>query len=146
MAPIFIVTWLFNHVVLLDHVTNWKHYISNTTISMATKLLNMVAYHEELALIILLDTSTTWFCEIMWHIKYYISPLPLDQWPPNTVRWSLVATKHCEEDPPINPHNFLNKCWLEVMRQIKKIISSLSQCLWSQDLSQGWHATRSFHP
>ena len=54
---------------------------------MATKLGKVLIYLEDLPLINLLDPSITWFCEVMRYIKYYISPLALDQWPPNIERW-----------------------------------------------------------
>ena len=38
------VTWPYNHVVLQDHVTNWKHIFS--TMSMATKPGRIVTYLE----------------------------------------------------------------------------------------------------
>ena len=54
----------FAYVVLPDHVTNYKYYISTTTIPMPFKLGKVVIYHEELALIKLLDPSITWFCKL----------------------------------------------------------------------------------
>ena len=77
-APICVLTWPFNYGVLLDHVTNSKHYISTTTISLATKLGKVVIYHEELLLIKLLDPSITCLYKVTWHVKYFISPFALD--------------------------------------------------------------------
>ena len=54
---------------------------------MATKLGKVVIYLEELPLIKLLDPSITWFCKVTWHVKYFISPFALDQWPSNMARW-----------------------------------------------------------
>ena len=54
---------------------------------MTTKPGKVVIYHEELPLIKLLDPSIMWFCKVMWHVKYFISPLALDQWPSNMARW-----------------------------------------------------------
>ena len=45
--------------------------------------------HEELLVMKLLDCSISRFWEVTWHIKYFISPLALDQWPSNMVRWWL---------------------------------------------------------
>ena len=49
---------------------------------MATKLGKVVTYHEELPLKNTLDPSVRRFCEVTLHIKYFISQLALDQWPP----------------------------------------------------------------
>ena len=54
---------------------------------MTTKLDEAVICHEELPLIKLFDPSITWFCKVMWHVQYFISPLALDQWPSNMARW-----------------------------------------------------------
>ena len=53
---------------------------------MTIKLDMVVTSHEELPFIESLDSSITWFCQLMYHIKYFISPFTLDQWPPNTRR------------------------------------------------------------
>ena len=53
---------------------------------MATKTGRVVTYNENLPLIKSHDPSITWSCEAMRQIKYFISPLALDQWPPNMAR------------------------------------------------------------
>ena len=53
---------------------------------MATKLGKVATYHEGLPLITAQDPSIMWSCEVIWHIKYFISPLAQDQWPPNMAR------------------------------------------------------------
>ena len=52
----------------------------------------VVIYHEELPLIKLLNPSVMWFCMVTWHIKYFISPLALEQWRSNKARWWLTVT------------------------------------------------------
>ena len=47
-APTLKVTWPFDRVILRDYVTEEKHYISNTTEPMATKLGRMVICHMTL--------------------------------------------------------------------------------------------------
>ena len=47
-TPIYEVTWIFDHMVLLNHVTNWGHYIFATTLPMAMKLDRDVTYLEVL--------------------------------------------------------------------------------------------------
>ena len=89
-APSIIVTSPFNHMVLLQHVTN-KKYIFRATISMTTTPGKMVTYNEELPLLELLDPSATWFCEVNWHIKYSISPLAPEQLPLNMAKWCLTV-------------------------------------------------------
>ena len=45
---------------------------------MATKLGTVVIYHEELSLIKWLDPSITWFNEVTWHIKGFISVIAIN--------------------------------------------------------------------
>ena len=59
---------------------------------MAIKLGKVVVYHEELPLINLLDPSKTWFCKVTWHVKYFISPLALEQWLSDMARWWITMT------------------------------------------------------
>ena len=59
-APTHKVTGPLNDVILLDH---------DTTIPMATKLGKVVIYSK------LDDPSISWFCDVTWQIKYFISPL-----------------------------------------------------------------------
>ena len=58
-----------------------------------------------------------------------MSPLALDQWPPNMT--------YCERLLHINSYNSLAISVTEVTWQVKNIISPLSQCLWSQDYHGG---------
>ena len=48
------VSWLFDHVILRDHVTSLDHYISTITMPMVTKIYRMVTYLEELLTIIII--------------------------------------------------------------------------------------------
>ena len=50
---------------------------------MVNKLGKVVSYHEEFSLVKLLGRSITQILEIVGQIKYFISPLALDQLPPN---------------------------------------------------------------
>ena len=59
---------------------------------LAPKLGKMMTCHEELALIKLIGPLISWFCEVTRHIKYFISPLALDQWLPNMGRWWITVT------------------------------------------------------
>ena len=83
------ITLPFGHMVLQNHVTNWKRCISTTTLPMASKPDRMVTNLERLIPIILLYLLLTWSCEIMWQIKN-ISPLPQCLCPPNLTRWWLT--------------------------------------------------------
>ena len=47
-APTYKVTWPFYYAVLRDNMTNWKPYISTTTMPMATKLHRKVKYLQGL--------------------------------------------------------------------------------------------------
>ena len=44
--------------------------------------------------------SILWSCEVTWHIRYFLSPLSLDQWPLNMT--------HYEEFSPTISYNYLN--------------------------------------
>ena len=79
-------TWLFDHMVSWDHVTNHK-YISTTTMPMATWHGIVMTYFERLSPIKSHQALMTWFCEIMWQMKNTISPLLQCPWPPNVAGW-----------------------------------------------------------
>ena len=67
-----------SHMIIWWQVL-WNHYISNTTIHMATKLDRMVTYLK--GFLPMSDASwVTWSCEITWKIKN-ISPIPQCFWP-----------------------------------------------------------------
>ena len=53
-------------MVLRDYVTNQKHSISTTTITMVTKLSRMVTNYEGLQPVTSHDPSITWPCEVMF--------------------------------------------------------------------------------
>ena len=89
-APSIIVTSPFNHMILLQHVTN-KKYIFMAAIPMTTTPGKMVTYYEELPLLELLDPSATWFCEVNRHIKYSISLFAPEQLPLNMTKWCLTV-------------------------------------------------------
>ena len=54
---------------------------------MTTELGKVATYHEELPLIRLPHPLTTYFCEVMLHIKYIFSPPTLDQSLLKMARW-----------------------------------------------------------
>ena len=63
------ITWSFSHVLLWGHVTYQILYISNC--------------------------CRPCFCEVMWHIKYFISPIAVDQYPTNLSRvWVTLRVFH----------------------------------------------------
>ena len=100
---------------------------------MATKHGKVVTYHEEPHFKRLHDNSVTWFCEVMWEIRYFTSPIVLD----------IKMVTLCEGHQPINSHNPLSMCSRAVTRQFKNTMSPLSQCLCSQDLPGWWCTVRS---
>ena len=57
--------------IMLLHVTNYNHYISTATISMATKLGRMVTHLDCLLSIKSNEHIITWFCEITWQTKTF---------------------------------------------------------------------------
>ena len=54
---------------------------------MVTNFGKAVTYHGKPSLKKLHCPSITCFCEVPWQIKYFISPLTLDQWPPIMAKW-----------------------------------------------------------
>ena len=63
---------------------------------------------------------------------YFVSPLAIDQWPPNMARRGDILWGAS----PINSHNLSNMWLREINWQIRNV-SPLSQCLWSSNLSRG---------
>ena len=47
---------------------------------MVTQLGRVMTKNKKLSLIKLQNTSITWFSDIMYLIKFFVSPLALDQW------------------------------------------------------------------
>ena len=86
-GPTHKVTWLFNQVVLRDHVKKYNHYICTTPMPMAAKISRMVTYLERLVSMKLHDHIITWFCEITWQSKIIIYPLPQSLLLPNLEGW-----------------------------------------------------------
>ena len=89
-APTHNVTRLFGLVVFRDHMTNWNHYISNTTMPMSDKFGRLVTDLEGLVRIMLPDPFVTWSCKIMWQTKTIISPPPQCLWLLNMAGWWLT--------------------------------------------------------
>ena len=84
------ITWLFNHVVLQDYMTNLIPYNSTTRVAMTTILGRMVTYLDGLLPIQSHDPLIMWSCEIMWQAKTSISPLAHCLWPRNLLGWLLI--------------------------------------------------------
>ena len=76
------VTQLFDHVFMRDHLTNWNHYISTTTKTIATKSGSIMAYFE-------------WLLPIKSHDHVIHS-------------WQRVPTILFHEDPPIAYPSFFH--------------------------------------
>lgn len=79
-APTHKVTSSFNQVILQDPMANKKHYLSNTTTSMTSKLDRFVTYSQEISPMKSHDPSIRWCCHVTGQIKYVICPFSLDQW------------------------------------------------------------------
>ena len=85
------VTWPFHIVFLQDHVTNWNHYISTTTMSMTIKLCRVVSYYHELPPLNSRKPLITWSYKITSQTKTIISPLPECTWQLNLAgRWLIL--------------------------------------------------------
>ena len=89
-APTYKVLWCFNQVVLRDHMTSKKQYISNTTVTVAAKLGR--TYFKRFPSIKLIDplaTSSSW---IMWETNIIITPLLWCQtWQGDDLPWGALV-------------------------------------------------------
>ena len=81
------VTSSFDDVILRDNVTNEKHYISTIIMSLTTKRGRMVKCSEELPPMTSHNNLILWSFEVMWKVKHVLSPLVVDQCPPNLAGW-----------------------------------------------------------
>ena len=91
--PAYDVTWSFDHVVLQNHMTIKRHYISTIIVLMATKTETMINYLEELLSIKSHDPLITWYIGITWKTKIIISSLPHCIWPSNLASWWLPISE-----------------------------------------------------
>ena len=71
-----------------NYVTSLDHYISTTTVSLATKLSRMVPYSDRLVPIKWHDPLIMWYCEITWQTKGNIFLLSECLWLQNLGGWS----------------------------------------------------------
>ena len=154
VASTHIVTPLFGQVVVQDQVTNWNHYISTTTISVAekhctstitffiaTKRRSLLTYIEWL-----LPTKShtyiiTWSCKITWQLKNYISI--------NTISVAINFYKvgiYSEGFPFIKSPDPLITWSCRVIKTILTAVSLLTEGLWPQHLAKRWLSIRNFNP
>ena len=85
------------HVVLQSHMTNKNHYISSTSMPMATKLGRMVAYFERILTIRSFYVLIMWSCKVTWQTKIIIYPQPeclwLHTWQNDNLPWWVPSDK-----------------------------------------------------
>ena len=82
------VTWPFYHVIFRDNVAKRNHYISTTTVPIATKFGSMMGLLlEGLLNVKSHDSLITWFCEIPWQTKNVVFPILQCLVSPNLVGW-----------------------------------------------------------
>lgn len=118
--------WPFNHMVLLDHMTNWKIFTSITLMFMATKYGWVLTCNKELQHRKSHDPSKMWSYEVMWQIF----TLSQGQWPQNTSY--LPPSNHLPWGVSTHKITYLfMHVSCDVTWQIKNIKPPLSQCLWS---------------
>ena len=91
------ITWHFAHVVLRDHVTNWNHCISFTTVAMATKISRMVTYLKGILTTKSCNALITWSGKFTWQTKTIISTLLEWLCPLNLAKWWLILMGSCLE-------------------------------------------------
>ena len=106
------VQWPYNHVVLWDHVTNEKHFISTTKMLMATIRGRMMTYLEWLLPIKSHDHIVMWSCKITWQTKIIthllINTIPM------TINFGRVGIYN-EEFPSMKLLDPLITCTWKVM-------------------------------
>ena len=90
------VTWCFDYMVWRYHVTNWNHYISTTTVLVATKHGRMITHLDGLLFIKYLDHLILWSSEVTWPSKTIISTMAV----PMTTKLDRMQT-YLEWLPPI---------------------------------------------
>ena len=112
-------------MVLGNHVENSNHYISTTTVLIATKHGRMVYYFEQLPHTKLLYLLVTWSCKTTWEIKAIISPLP--QFPNLAGCWLTSRSSY-----PFNHVKFKQVFLLYHLKNWKKYISTLTKPLASK--------------
>ena len=64
-TPCYKVTQPFDHLVLLDHMTNLNHHTFNITISMNVRVDRMVTYFERLLPIKWHGPLSPWSCKLL---------------------------------------------------------------------------------
>ena len=79
----------YDHVILQNLVINWNHYISTTTVPIATKFGRIVTYLEGLLSIKSYKALISWPWKVTWQTKIIIYSLPEYLWPPNLAVWLL---------------------------------------------------------
>ena len=102
-------TWPFDHVTFRDDMTNKSHYISTTTVLMATKVGRMLTYLEVLFHI---SYITLWSGGLVNSRGKLKNPLP-------------QCHGHHEELLLVKPHEHLTMWSSEITWQTKTIISLL---------------------
>ena len=128
---------------LVRSQVNQYHYISSTTVSIATKLPKLVNYHEGLLSIILFHPLVSWSCKIMWQTKTIISPLLQNvwtkTWQKGHLSWLLFTHVFC-------PSVQMNTWFYETKWKINfTTISLLPQCLCSVNLTGRWLTLSDFY-
>ena len=132
-APTHKIIWPFDHVVLWDHTTKKSHFISTTTVPMATKLSRVVSYLQALQTIKLYHAFITWSCKATWQSKTIIIQLPQclchQFWKDGKLSWWTPTRK--SNDPLIR--------WsCEITWQTKTVIFPLGQCIRPPNLAGCW--------
>ena len=138
-VPTHKVTWPFEHVFLRDHMTNWRHNIFTTTMSIPTQLIRVLTYHEGLPPVKTHNPLITWSCKITWQAKNIL----LSQCPWLT-KLGRVLTHH-EGLSLIKSHDPLSTWSWVIMWQNKPIISPTMQCLSTPNLVGWWLTVKGTH-
>ena len=90
----------------------WQFKNITTTMLILCKV---VTYCDGLTPLISHDLSIKWSCEFPWQIKYFMSLLALDQWPPNMARlWLTLRSFH-----PSILMNLYTRCGVKICYKLK---------------------------
>ena len=123
------ITWLFDHVIFQDHVTNWNDYNSTNRVTIATKLGSVVSHLDGLLSLKSNDLLITWSHEITLQTQTIISPLPLPLHYSGDLPWGLLTIKS---------YSALITWSYKITWQTKIFISLSTKYLWSPNLTE-WY-------
>ena len=157
----------FDNVVFQDHMANYNHFISTSTVPLPTSLGTMVTLTiQKVLLTKQYDLLITWFCEIMGQTQTIFSPYYDFRWGTFAHRSHDHLIMQSSKSQKLKPlylhyqivvavwwltlrgsyscsHKALSIItWIYYITQQTKNRSLLPQYLWSPNLAWWWHGVR----